>query len=91
MNRPAYPSDDRDEAWALVLPYLTLAPLEASQHKYVLHKVFIVQTQADDPSLGHLPALVATAVCEQERARVGALSQQVQAVTGEPVEGIALA
>lgn len=40
MNRRAYPSDVRDEEWALVLPYLTLAPLEAPQRKYDLREVF---------------------------------------------------
>lgn len=40
MNRRAYPSDVRDEEWALVLPYLTLTPLEAPQRKYDLREVF---------------------------------------------------
>ncbi len=40
MNRRAYPSDVSDEEWALVLPYLTLAPLEAPQRKYDLREVF---------------------------------------------------
>ncbi|WP_052125969.1 IS5 family transposase [Meiothermus ruber] len=37
-------------------------------------------------TLGHLLALVVTAASEQERAQVGALSQQVQEATGEQVE-----
>ncbi|WP_036199572.1 IS5 family transposase [Meiothermus ruber] len=40
MTRRAYPSDVRDEEWALVLPYLTRAPLEAPQRKYDLREVF---------------------------------------------------
>lgn len=40
MNRRTYPSDVSDEEWALVLPYLTLAPLEAPQRKYDLREVF---------------------------------------------------
>jgi len=43
MNRRAYPSDVSDEEWALVLPYLTLAPLEAPQRKYGLREVFILR------------------------------------------------
>ncbi|MER3489398.1 MAG: hypothetical protein C4328_05805 [Meiothermus sp.] len=38
-HEPPYPSDVRDEEWALVLPYLTLAPLEAPQPKYDLREV----------------------------------------------------
>jgi transposase len=41
--------------------------------------------RAVDP-LGHLLALHVTAAIEQERAQVGRLAEQVQDVTGDPVE-----
>ncbi len=58
MNRRAYPSDVSDEEWALVLPYLTLAPLEAPQRKYDLREVFnalrwLVRTGAQWDYLPH--------------------------------------
>ena len=40
MKRRPYPSDVSDEAWAFVMPYLALLPLDASQRKYDLREVF---------------------------------------------------
>lgn len=40
MNRRPYPTDVGDEEWALILPYLSLAPLDASQRKHDLREVF---------------------------------------------------
>src|ERR687886_750339 len=35
-NRKPYPSDVRDDEWALVAPYLTLLPEDAGQRRYPL-------------------------------------------------------
>jgi len=58
MNRRPYPSDVSDEEWALILPYLSLAPLDASQRKYDLREVFnalrwLVRTGAQWAYLPH--------------------------------------
>jgi len=39
-TRKPYPSDVSDEEWALVAPYLTLLPEEASQREHSLREVF---------------------------------------------------
>ena len=38
--RKPYPSDVSDEEWAIVVPYLTLLPLDAEQRKHDLREVF---------------------------------------------------
>lgn len=40
LSRKPYPSDVSDEEWALVAPYLTLLPEEASQREHSLREVF---------------------------------------------------
>ena len=40
LSRKPYPSDVGDEGWALVAPYLTLLPEEASQREHPLREVF---------------------------------------------------
>ena len=40
MTRKTYPSDVTDEEWQLVLPYLTLVPLDAPQREHDLREVF---------------------------------------------------
>jgi transposase len=40
MNRKAYPSDVRDDEWALVAPYLTLLTPDAPQRTHDLREVF---------------------------------------------------
>jgi transposase len=40
LTRKPYPSDVRDDEWALVAPYLTLVREDAPQRKYELREVF---------------------------------------------------
>ena len=40
MTRKTYPSDVTDEEWQLILPYLTLVPLDAPQREHDLREVF---------------------------------------------------
>lgn len=40
MTRKTYPSDVTDQEWHLVLPYLTLVPLDAPQRKHDLREIF---------------------------------------------------
>ena len=83
-----------------VAPYLTLKTAEAPQRVHSLREIFnglrwvaragapwrgsMVHMAVD--TLGHLLALHVTAANAQERAQVGRLAEQVQAVTGETVE-----
>ncbi|HXG65523.1 MAG TPA: hypothetical protein VNO70_10475 [Blastocatellia bacterium] len=40
MRRKAYPGDVRDQAWALLVPSLTLMTEDAPQRDYPLREVF---------------------------------------------------
>jgi transposase len=95
-KRKPYPSTISDEEWGFVAPYLTLCREDARQRQSTpesgaragydgakRRKGSKVHIAVD--TLGHLLALRVTAADEQERAQVGALAADVQAVTGETV------